>query len=62
MMTKQQLAEAILALPDDATIRDAIEELEFIEWLERRIADAEANPNGWVSHEEARRRFAEWLQ
>jgi hypothetical protein len=61
MMTKQQLAEAILALPDDATVRDAIEELELIEWLERRIAEADANPNGWVSDEAARHRFARWL-
>ena len=38
MMTKQQLAEAILALPDDATVRDAIERLEDIEEDELRAA------------------------
>jgi hypothetical protein len=62
MMTKEKMAEAILALPDDATIRDAIEQLEFIEWVQKRVAEADADPEGWVSHEEARRRFAEWLQ
>jgi hypothetical protein len=46
MMTKHQLAEAILALPDDATVRDAIERLEDIEMDELRAADAEARANG----------------
>ncbi len=62
MITKEQMAEAILALPDDATIGDAIEQLEYIEWIDKRIAEADADPRGWVSHEEARRRFAEWLK
>ena len=62
MITKEKMAEAILALPDHATIRDAIEQLEYIEWIEQRIAEADADPDGWVSHEEARRRFAEWLK
>ena len=62
MITKDQMVEAIRALPDDATIRDAIEQLEYIEWIEQRIEEADANPGGWVSHEEARRRFAKWLQ
>lgn len=62
MITKDQMVEAIRALPDDATIRDAIEQLEFIEWIEKRIAEADADPEGWVSHEGARRRFAEWLK
>jgi len=62
VITKDRMLEAIRALPDDATIRDAIEQLEFIEWLEQRVAEADADPGGWVSHEEARRRFAAWLK
>lgn len=46
MMTKHQLAEAILALPDEATVRDAIERLYDIEMDELRAADAEARANG----------------
>lgn len=57
MMTKHQLAEAILALPDDATIRDAIERLEFIRVLEKRIAEAEAHPERMIPHGEVMRRL-----
>ena len=59
MITKQQLAEAILALPDDATVRDAIERLRVIELIERGIAAADAGQK--VSQDEARRRMARWL-
>lgn len=60
MITKEQMAEAILSLPEGATVRDAIEHLEFIELIERRIA--EADDGNVVSHEDARRRFAAWLE
>jgi hypothetical protein len=56
MMTKHQLAEAILALPDDATVRDAIERLEDIEMDELRAADAEARANSEAAPE-ARKPF-----
>ena len=46
MMTKHQLAEVILSLPDGAPVRDAIERLEDIELDELRAADAEARANG----------------
>jgi len=55
------MLEAISSLPDDATVRDAIERLEFIELIEQRIADADAHSGDTVAHEEARRRFAAWL-
>ena len=60
-ITKDQMLEAISSLPDDATVRDAIERLEFIELIEQRIADADAHSGDAVAHEEARRRFAAWL-
>src|SRR5688572_18141144 len=46
MATKAQLLRAIESLPDDATVRDAIERLEDIEQDELRAADAEARANG----------------
>ena len=54
------MARAIQSLPEDATVRDAIERLEFIELIEQRIAEADAG--NVVSHDEARRRFAAWLE
>jgi len=53
------MLEAIRTLPDDATVDDAIERLHFIELVERRIAAADAGET--VTHEEARRRMAQWL-
>jgi predicted transcriptional regulator len=60
MITKQQMLEAIRTLPDDATVDDAIERLHIIDLIERRIAAADAGDT--VTHEEARRRLAQWLQ
>jgi len=59
MITKDQMIDAIRSLPDDATLRDAIERLEFIEAVERGQADADAGRT--ISHEEAKNRFATWL-
>lgn len=59
VITKEQMLEAIRTLPDDATVDDAIERLHFIELVERRIAAADAGET--VTHEEARRRMAQWL-
>jgi hypothetical protein len=46
MTTKAEMLKAIESLPDDASIRDAIERLEDIEMDELRAADAEARANG----------------
>lgn len=58
-MTQDQMLEAIRTLPEGATIHDAIERLHLIEVIEARIAAA--NRGEKVSHEEARRCFAKWL-
>ena len=58
MITKVQMAEAILELPDDATVRDAIERLEFIELIEGRLAAAD--DGSFISQEEVERRVAAW--
>ena len=61
-MTRDELVASIQRMPDDATVDDAIERLEFIRLIEQRILDAEAHPERLVPQEEAKRRFAQWLQ
>lgn len=61
-LSKDELAASIQRMPDNATVDQAIEQLQFIKLIEDRIADAEAHPEKKVSQEEARRRFARWLQ
>lgn len=62
MVTKAQMVEAIQSLPDDATVDDAVERLHFIEWLEERVADADARPNDWLTQDEVERRVGLWQQ
>ena len=52
---KQKVLEAVKALPEDATVEDAIERLYFLAKVERGLEDARAGRT--VSHEEVRRRF-----
>jgi hypothetical protein len=57
MKIKNELADAIRSLPDDTPIREAIERLEFIVWLDERIAYADTHPEESVPHAEVVRRF-----
>ena len=59
MSTKDTMLKVIQDLPDDATIADAVEMLYLLDKIERGIAQADAGQK--VSHEEARRRLAQWL-
>jgi predicted transcriptional regulator len=52
---KQKVLEAVKALPEDATVEDAIERLYFLAKVERGLEDARTGRT--VSHEEVRRRF-----
>jgi hypothetical protein len=61
-LSRDELAASIQRMANDATVDDAIERLQFIKLIEARIADAEAHPEKSISQEEARRRFARWLQ
>jgi hypothetical protein len=54
------MLKAIQELPDDATIKDAMERLYLLYKVEREIAQADAGQK--VSQDEARRRMAKWLQ
>jgi len=61
-MMRDELAASIQRMPEDATVDDAIERLQFIRLIEERILEAEAHPKRLVPQEEAKRRFARWLQ
>ena len=55
LTTKEQVIEALRALPDDATIDDAIERLCFIAKVQKGIAEADAGKT--VPHEEVKKRL-----
>ncbi len=60
MLTKQEMLDAIAELPDDATFEDAVDKLHLLDMVDQGLADLD---NGRaVTHEEARRRMAHWLQ
>jgi hypothetical protein len=59
MTTKEQMLQAIRALPDDATVEDAMERLYVLSKIERGFAQADTGQK--VSQEEARIRMAQWL-
>jgi len=59
MTTKEQMLQAIRALPDDATVEDAMERLYLLYKVERGIAQADTGQK--VSQKEARIRMARWL-
>jgi hypothetical protein len=58
--TKQQILKAIEALPDDATLKDALERLYLLFKIERGIQ--REMPTKLLSRDEARRRIAKWLK
>lgn len=60
MQTKRQILKVIEALPDDASVEDAIDRLYLLYKIERGIRQADRGE--WVSQEEARRRMAKWLK
>jgi predicted transcriptional regulator len=57
---KEQISDALVVLPDDATFDDAIELVCLLASLDRGLKQAEAGQT--VTHEEARARMAKWLQ
>jgi len=58
MMTKDELAQRISALPNDAHIDDALDRLEVIEMIERGSAAADAGDV--LTQDEVELRMAEW--
>jgi hypothetical protein len=61
-MTRDEIAASILRMPENATVGDALERLEFIKLIEERMLEAGAHPERLIPQEEARRRLARWLQ
>jgi len=59
MTTKAELIEAIRQMPDDMTVEDLLEELLFRIHADEGLRDIEAGRV--ISHEEAKRRHAQWL-
>ncbi len=59
MSTKETLLEVAEKLPPDATLVDAIYELEFRQAVEEGIASLEAGKR--VPLEEARQRIPQWI-
>jgi predicted transcriptional regulator len=55
---KQEVIRLIQSLPDDCTLEDIQYRLYLREQVEQGLADIEAGHV--VSHEEAKRRIAEW--
>ena len=55
MTEKQKVLEAVHALPDDATVEDAIERLCFLAKVQKGAG--ELNRGEGVPHEEAKRRI-----
>lgn len=60
MTEKERILKMIEALPDTATLEDAMSELYFREVVDHGLADAAAGR--LVSHQEARKRLARWLE
>jgi predicted transcriptional regulator len=59
MTTKEQILHAISALPDEASIEDAMERLYLLYKVERGLAQADAGQT--LTQDEARARMARWL-
>jgi len=60
MTAKQQAIQAIEGLPDSATLEDIMADLYFRQKVDRGLKDLQEGRV--VSHEEAKRRLAQWLQ
>jgi predicted transcriptional regulator len=58
-MTKQEILKALEALPEDASIEDAIDRLVFLYKVNRGLQQAKAGQT--IPHEEAKARMAKWL-
>ena len=60
MTTKEKVIQAVQALPDDASIEDAMERLLLLAKIERGIQQADAGE--LIPHEKVKERMAKWLK
>lgn len=56
---KDRILRAVKSLPSDAGIEEAIEKLYLLHKIDRGVQQLDAGEG--VSHQEARRRFRQWL-
>lgn len=60
METKQQILKAIEALPDNASVEDALEKLYLLYKIEKGLRQADSEI--LIGQEEARQQMAKWLK
>ncbi len=60
MTTKEKAVQAVQALPDDATLEDAMERLFLLAKIERGLQQADAGE--LIPHEKVKERMAKWLK
>jgi predicted transcriptional regulator len=60
MTTKEKAVQAIQALPDDASLEDAMERLLLLSKIERGLQQADAGE--LIPHEKVKERMAKWLK
>jgi predicted transcriptional regulator len=60
MTLKEQVLQAVEAMPPDATIEDAIERLVVLAKIQRGVDQADAGQT--ISHDEMKQKMAKWLK
>ena len=60
MTMKEKVLDAVQALPDDASIEDAMERLFFLSKIEKGLQQADAGQT--ISHSQVKERMAKWLK
>ena len=60
MTAKEKAVQAVQALPDDASIEDAMERLLLLAKIERGLQQADAGE--LIPHEKVKERMAKWLR
>jgi predicted transcriptional regulator len=60
MTIKEKMIKAVQALPDDASVEDAMERLLFLAKIEKGLQQADADKT--VSHDQVKEKMAKWLK
>jgi predicted transcriptional regulator len=60
MTAKEKVIEAVRALPDDASIEDAMARLLLLAKVEKGLQQADAGE--LIDHEDVKERMAKWLR
>ena len=60
MTIKEKMLQVVRALPEDASIEEAMERLLFLAKVEKGLEQADAGET--LSHEELKERMSKWLK